>query len=55
MDMSHSFISREETLLHNVSITFDKFHVIKTLNRALYDVPRSKQKHNPLLKNSRCA
>lgn len=53
MDMSPSFISGAAKHLPAVSITFDKFHVIKQLNEALDEVRRNEQKKNPLLKGSR--
>jgi len=53
MDMSQSFISGVTTQFPDASITFDKFHVVKTLNEAVDNVRRQEQKDNPVLKKSR--
>jgi len=53
MDMSPAFISGAAKYLPNASLTFDKFHVIQSLNKALDEVRRAEQKQNPLLKSTR--
>lgn len=52
-DMSPSFIKGIEEQLPNAEITFDKFHIVKTLNEAVDKVRKSEQASNPILKNSR--
>ncbi len=42
-DMSPAFISGIENTFKNTAITFDKFHVVKTLNTAV-DVVRRQEK-----------
>ena len=53
MDMSPAFISGAAKHLPDASVTFDKFHVIQALNKALDEVRRGEQKQNPLLKSTR--
>ena len=43
-DMSPAFIKGVEENLPNAEITFDKFHVLKTLNEAVDEVRRQEQK-----------
>jgi transposase len=53
MDMSPAFISGVEEHFKTAFITFDKFHVIKILNKAVDETRREEQLDNPLLKNTR--
>lgn len=53
MDMSPAFISGVKEHIPQASITFDKFHVIQSLNKALDEVRRTEQKKNPLLTKTR--
>ena len=53
IDMSPAFISGVADYLPEAVITFDKFHIIQSLNKAQDEVHRMEQKKNPLLKNSR--
>ena len=53
MDMSPAFIAGAAEHLPQAEVTFDKFHVIALLNKALDEVRRTEQKHNPLLTNTR--
>jgi len=53
IDMSPAFISGVAEYLPNAHVTFDKFHIIQVLNKALDEVRRMEQKQNPLLKRSR--
>ena len=52
-DMSQAFIKGIKENLPKAQITFDKFHIIKTLNTAVDEVRRQEQKGHPELKNSR--
>ena len=52
-DMSPAFIKGIEENLSNAQITFDKFHIIKTLNTAVDEVRRQEQTEYPELKNTR--
>jgi len=52
-DMSPAFIKGIKENLPNAQITFDKFHIIKTLNEAVDEVRRQEQKGQPELKNTR--
>ena len=52
-DMSPAFIKGIEENFPNAQITFDKFHIIKTLNTAVDEVRRQEQKGHPELKNTR--
>jgi len=53
IDMSPAFIFGVDEYLPQANVTFDKFHVIQFLNKALDEIRRAEQKQNPLLKNSR--
>jgi transposase len=53
IDMSPAFIKGVNEQLPEASITFDKFHVIQALNKALDEVRRMEHKKNPLLTGSR--
>ena len=52
-DMSPAFISGVSEYLPNAKITFDKFHIMKLINKAVDDVRREEQQGNPLFKNTR--
>lgn len=52
-DMSPAFIKGIKENLPKAQITFDKFHIIKTLNTSVDEVRRQEQKGHPELKNSR--
>lgn len=52
-DMSQAFISGTEDYLPNAAITFDKFHIIKLINKAVDDVRKEEVKQNPILINSK--
>jgi transposase len=52
-DMSPAFIKGVEENLPNADITFDKFHIVKTINEAVESVRKLEQASNPILKNSR--
>lgn len=52
-DMSPAFIKGVNENLPNAEITFDKFHILKIINRAVDKVRRSEAKENDLLKNTR--
>ena len=52
-DMSPAFIRGIEDTFENSSITFDKFHCVKVINRALDEVRRIEQKTRPELKKTR--
>jgi transposase len=41
MDMSPAFINREEEYLHNATITFDKYHILKIINTAVDQVRKN--------------
>jgi transposase len=53
IDMSPAFIAGVANYLPEAGVTFDKFHVIKALNKAQDEVRRMEQKKNPLLKSTR--
>lgn len=53
MDMSPAFIKGATENFPNASITFDKFHVIKSANEAVDDVRRNESKRTNELKNTR--
>lgn len=53
IDMSPSFISGCTNYLPNAAITFDKFHVVKEVNKAMDDLRRLERKGNDMLKNHR--
>lgn len=50
IDMSPSFISGCYKHLPHASITFDKFHVVKEVNKAMDELRRLEQKGNDMLK-----
>ncbi len=50
IDMSRSFISGCNAHLPNASITFDKFHVVKEVNKAMDELRKLERKGNELLK-----
>ncbi len=52
-DMSPAFISGVEKQFPDAHLTFDKFHVMKTLNDAVDEVRRQEVKDRPELKGSR--
>jgi transposase len=52
-DLSPAFISGITTYFPNAHITFDKFHVMKLLNKAVDETRRSEQMHEKNLKSSR--
>ncbi len=52
-DMSPAFISGIETHFPKAGITFDKFHVMKLLNKAVDETRRDEQKEEKDLKRSR--
>jgi len=53
IDMSPSFISGCTKHLPHAAITFDKFHVVKEVNKAMDDLRRLERKGNDMLKNHR--
>ena len=46
IDMSPAFISGCEKYLPNTAITFDRFHVTKEINKAMYDVRKNERRGN---------
>ena len=52
-DMSPAYISGIPEYLENAQITFDKFHVMMTVNRGVDAVRRAEQKTNEILKKTR--
>ncbi len=52
-DMSPAFIKGVGEYLPESKITFDKFHIIKIINKAVDSVRRTEAKDNPLLKGTR--
>ncbi len=52
-DMSPAFIRGVADNLPKAKITFDKFHILKLINKAVDKVRREEQQGNPLFKNSR--
>lgn len=50
IDMSPAFISGVKTHLPNTEITFDKFHVVKELNKAMDMLRKQERKGNEMLK-----
>jgi len=50
IDMSVAFISGCQQYLPTSSITFDKFHVVKDVNKAMDELRRLERKGNELLK-----
>lgn len=53
MDMSPAFRKGAEACFPNADLTFDKFHIIKSMNDALDKVRRDEQKEHRELKSSR--
>lgn len=53
IDMSASYIAGVTEHLPWANVTFDEYHVIALVNRAVDEVRREEVKHNPLLKRSR--
>jgi len=52
-DMSPAFIKGVEENFINADITFDKFHVMQAVNKAVDEVRRQEQAQNNFLKNTR--
>ncbi len=52
-DMSPAFIKGVKENLKKAEITFDKFHIIKIINKAVDQVRREEQKFHPELKKTR--
>jgi len=52
-DMSPAFIRGIGENLKNAKITFDKFHLVKTINDAVGDVRKAEAKENELLKGTK--
>ncbi len=52
-DMSPAFIKGSKENFQNAEITFDKFHIIKVINKAVDEVRKMETKTNPLLKGSK--
>lgn len=52
-DMSPAFIKGVKKYLPMAAITFDKFHIMKLINKAVDKVRREEVKHNPLLKGTK--
>jgi transposase len=52
-DMSPAFIKGVKENLPNALITFDKFHILKLINKAVDEVRQLESKENPLLKGTR--
>ena len=50
IDMSPAFIPGCNTYLPNASITFDKFHVVKEVNKAMDELRKLERRGNELLK-----
>ena len=50
VDMSPAFISGCNTYIPNASITFDKFHVVKEVNKAMDELRKLERRGNELLK-----
>ena len=46
IDMSPAFISGCEKYMPNTAITFDKFHVVKEVNKAMDDVRKNERRAN---------
>ena len=51
-DMSPAFIKGVQVELPAAEVTFDKFHIVKIINEAVYKVRREETKTNPLLKGA---
>ncbi len=54
-DMSPAFIKGVKEQLPNAQVTFDKFHIMKVINKGVDKVRREEAKTNPLLKGARYA
>jgi transposase len=54
-DMSPAFIKGVRENLPKAEITFDKFHIIKIINKAVDKVRKEEVKYNPILKEARYA
>jgi transposase len=52
-DMSPAFIKGVKENLPNADITFDKFHIMKVINKAVGEVRKAEAKDNPLLKGTK--
>lgn len=52
-DMSPAFIKGIRDELPEAQVTFDKFHILKTINTAVDEVRREEAKRNPILRGSR--
>ena len=52
-DMSQSFIKGLKENFPNISIIFDKFHVMKMMNEVVNEVRRGEQKENTILTKTR--
>ncbi len=52
-DRSPACVKGVGKYLHNTSITFDKFHILKEINEAVDEVQCQEVKNNPLLKGTR--
>lgn len=52
-DMSPAFIKGVNENMPNAEITFDKFHIMKIINKAVDEVRRSESKLESILQNSR--
>lgn len=52
-DMSPAFIKGVNEQLPKAKVTFDKFHILKIINKGVDQVRREEAKGNPLLKGSR--
>jgi transposase len=53
VDMSAAFVSGVGKTFPKAKITFDKFHVIQLVNRAVDEVRRQERRKNPLMKGAR--
>jgi len=53
IDMSKAYIRGVEKYLPNAEITFDKFHVVQLINKAVDEVRRAEVKTQPSLKGTR--
>ena len=52
-DMSPAFIKGVKENLPNAEITFDKFHIMKLISKAVGDVRKAESKENPLVKGTK--
>ena len=52
-DMSPAFIKGVTETLPNAQITFDKFHILKIINKGVDDVRKAELKEQPLLKGTK--